>query len=146
MEWLIALFTLLGVILGLGYSEYKNRQGRKERFRVMTFEKRLEAHQQAYYWCHKLNEVLNIGEKADIHNTANKAREWWNSNCLLLDTNSRREIVQLINLSHAYAHDLKSGEYVWDSLQKSLKSVVKGIGFEYLPEELTKPEELDEKM
>ncbi len=146
MEWLTALFTLLGVGLGLGYSEYKNRQERKDRFRVMTFEKRLEAHQKAYYWCQKLNEVLNIGEKTEIHNNAIAAREWWNSSSLLLDSVSRRDMVRLINLAHLYANGHKSGEYVWDGLMKAQESVVSGIGFEYLPEELSKPEELDETM
>jgi len=112
----------------------------------MTFEKRLEAHQRAYYWCQKLNEVLNISEKEEIHKTAREAREWWNSSCLLLDANSRREMVKLINLAHFYADGRKIGEYVWDTLMTALKAVVSGIGFEYLPEELSKPEELDEKM
>lgn len=144
---LIALFTLLGVMLGLGYSEYKNRQERRERFRVMTFEKRLQAHQQAYYWCQKLNEVLNIGgNKETIHTTANQAREWWNSNCLLLDAVSRSEMVGLMNFAHLYANDNEMGRNVWSSLVTTLKAVVSGIGFEYLPEELSKPEELNEEM
>lgn len=145
MDWLIALFTLLGVMLGLGYSEYKNRQERKERFRIMTFDKRLEAHQKAYYWWNELNRVLNIGDADEIHKIASEAREWWNGSCLFLDTNSRRDMVRLINLSHMYANGNKTAqEHIWDYVIKASKAIVLGIGFEYLPEELSKPEELDE--
>ena len=146
MEWLTGLFTLLGVMLGLGFSEYRSRQERKERFRVMTFDKRLETHQQAYYWCQKLNEVLNASDKEEVHKTADKAREWWYNNCLFLDRESRSNMAGLTILAHSYANGLKSGEYVWDKLMATLRAIVVGIGFEYLPEELSKPEELDERM
>ena len=110
------------------------------------FDKRLPIHQQAYYWWQKLNEALNIGESPKIHETAREAREWWNSNCLLLDVTSRDEMVKLINLSHFYANGLKSGEYVWDALMTTKKAIVAGIGVEYLPETSEKPEELREEM
>jgi hypothetical protein len=147
MDWLIALFALLGVVLGLGYNEYRNRKEQKDRYRVITFEKRLEAHQKAYYWYHQLNRVLNIGDSEAIHETTNKAREWWDSNCLFVDANSRREMVRLMNLSHMYANDNKMAqEKIWDYVISTSKAIVLGIGFEYLPEEFSNPEELDKVM
>ena len=147
MEWLNGIFALFGVLIGLGFSEYRMWQTRKERFRIMTFEKRLEAHQKAYYWWNNLNRVLNVGDADQIHEKASEAREWWDGSCLFLDTNSRREMVRLINLSHAYANGNKMAqEHIWDYVPKTSKAIVLGIGFEYLPEELSKPEELDETM
>ncbi len=147
MEWVIGLFTLLGMVLGIVYGEYRLRREQKERFRVMTFEKRLEAHQKAYYWWNNLNRVLNVGDTEEIHRIANEAREWYDSSCLFLDTNSRREMVGLTNLSHMYANGNKMAqEHIWDYVIKTSKAIVLGIGFEYLPEELSKPEELDETM
>ena len=147
MEWLTGLFTLLGMALYAGISEFRNWQERKGRFRVMTFEKRLEAHQKAYYWWSNLNRVLNVGDAEEIHRIANEAREWYDGSCLFLDTNSRREMVRFINLSHMYANGNKMAqEHIWDYVVKTSKAIVLGIGFEYLPEELSKPEELDETM
>lgn len=147
MDWLTGLFTLLGIALGAGISEYRHWREGRERFRVMTFEKRLAAHQKAYYWWNNLNRVLNFGDAEQIRKIANKAREWWNGNCLFLDTNSRRDMVELINYSFMYASDSKTAqEHIWEQVMKTAKSIVSGIGFEYLPEALSKPEELEETM
>ena len=59
MDWLTGLFTLLGVGLGLGYSEYKNYRERKERFQVISFEKRLQVHQNALSRIYKLDHAIN---------------------------------------------------------------------------------------
>lgn len=147
MEWLSGLFALLGVMLGLGIGEFRRLQERKERFRVMTFEKRLEAHQKAYYWWSNLNRVLNVGEAQEIHKVASEAREWFDNSCLFIDTNTRRGMVRLINLSHMYANGNKVAQgTIWDCILQTSKSIVMGIGFEYLPEEFSKPEELNNTM
>ncbi len=145
-EWGIALIGVAGIIVGVLITEVRNWLDRKQRFRVMTFEKRLEAHQKAYYWCQKRNEVLNISENAEIHKTAREAREWWNANCLFLDAQSRSEMVGLLNLAHYYADDMKFGKEVWPSLRTTLKAIVRGIGVEYLPEMSQLPEELEKTM
>jgi TPR repeat protein len=146
VEWITGLFTLLGAAIGAGISEYRNWRERKNRLRIMTFEKRLEAHQKAYYWCHKLNEVLNISNKSEIHRISNEAREWWNNNSLYLDAVSRSKMVGLFNLAHMYADDHESGNYVWERLWETFKAIVSGIGFEYLPEEASQPDELKKVM
>ncbi len=147
MEWLTGLFTLLGMALGAGISEFRHWREHKERFRTMTFEKRLETHQKAYYWWNNLNRVLNEGESDKIHRIANEAREWWNNNCLFLDTNSRKEMVGLMNRAHMYANGNKRAqEDIWDYVIRTAKAILSGIESEYLPEALSKPEELDKTM
>ncbi|MFC1967590.1 hypothetical protein ACFLV2_03030 [Chloroflexota bacterium] len=156
MEW-VAVFSLIGVIIGAsitGIFAYRIHESdkkvheadRKDNFNLMMFEKRFPIHQQAYYWWQKLNEALNVSDPPGIHEIAKEAREWWNSNCLLLDVTSRDEIVKLINLAHFYANGHQSGEYVWDSLMTAKKAIVAGIGVEYLPNTSEKPEEFQEKM
>ena len=69
MEWLTGLFTLLGVSLGIGIGELRRWQERKERFQLMTFEKRLETHQAAYFWFYSLYQALAAADKdaEEIH-------------------------------------------------------------------------------
>lgn len=145
-DWALAIAVVIGTIIGASIGEFRHWREGRQRYQVMTFEKRLEAHQQAYYWCHKLNEVLNASDAPKIHQTATEAREWWNGNCLFLDANSRRETVKLINLAHFYADGHKTGEYVWSSLMTAMRAIIAGIGIEYLPEMSELPEELQETM
>jgi hypothetical protein len=138
--WFPALMTVVGVFVGFGINEYRYRRERKERYQVMTFEKRLTAHQKAFYWCNKLNEALNSNDKDRIHNTANRAQEWWNGNCLYLDPASRKNMIGLMNLSHMYAQRFNSTNpvvaqaigTVWERLQETAKAISDGIGVEYL--------------
>ena len=156
-QWAVVLVGLGGVIVGAlitGFFTWRIHESdkkfhiseRSHDFRVMMLEKRLPIHQRAYYWWQKLNEVLNIGENSEIHDVAREAREWWNGNCLLLDVNSRDEMVKLLTLAHFYASGHKSGEYVWDALMTTKKAIVAGIGVEYLPETSEKPEEFRDTM
>lgn len=142
MDWSNGFFTLLGVLVGVGITELRRWREYREKYRVLTFEKRLQAHQQAYYWCQKLIEVLNITRKSeDILKTAKEAREWWNGNCLFLDAKSRISMVRLTNASEMYADKLQRGAEVFRILDQTLKAIVVGIGAEYLPEMLKKPDE-----
>ncbi len=136
----------MGVALGAGIQELRLRREEKERLRLMTFKDRLEAHQKAFYWCHKLNTELNVGKPEDIHTAARLAREWWDGNCLLLDAVSRRAIVRTLNLAHLFARDLaataanparqttRTSEEVWASIDGTLKAITAGIGAQHLPD------------
>jgi hypothetical protein len=138
------VFGLIGVILGVGVMEFRHWREERERYQVMTFEKRLETHQAALNWCYQLNRVLNSRDPGDIHGIADQAREWWNKNCLLLDEKSRESMVLTINFSHSYANkfehpdkgepEAQKGSQVWHYLNDSLRAIHEGIGVKYLPE------------
>ena len=107
----------------------------------MTFDKRLEAHQKAFYWVQEINISLNSGKPEEMHNVANAAREWWNTSCLFLDMKSQKALMLTINLAHVYASeqngvikDFGIGNKVWGSLLDSSVAIVAGIGVKYLPE------------
>lgn len=134
-DWTTALIGFLGVILGIGIQEYRRWMESKEEYQRMIFLKRLDAHQKAFEWCHILNRELNGGNPDKIHDVANKFREWLDANCLYLDRKSPNVIVPLTNYAHQYARGQRDTE-VFTYLNKAFKSIVEGIGVEYLPKEL----------
>lgn len=151
-EWAIAIAVMVGTLLGVGIQEFRRWRESRERYQVMTFPKRLEAHQQAFSWCHALNVVLNRSDPEEIHKVADEARAWWNDNCFLLDTDSRRKMIPLFNVAHIYAEgiergkplDVQLGDSVWRYLEDALKAITKGVGDKYLPETST-PEVLEQE-
>jgi hypothetical protein len=84
-EWIAALIGFLGVILGVGIQEFRRWRESREKYQVVIFPKRLEAHQKAFEWCQKLNVALNSRKANEIHEVATKFRKWWNANCFYLD-------------------------------------------------------------
>jgi len=141
-DWAIAVAVVFGTLLGVSIGEFRQWRERRERYQLMTFEKRLEAHQRAFYWCHKLNVVLNRKDPKEIHKIADEAREWWDDNCLFLDQNSRQKMIPLFNFANQYANEIEDpnrfdthvGHHVWSYLNESLKAITEGIGAEHLLE------------
>ncbi|HUT68673.1 MAG TPA: hypothetical protein VMW86_09035, partial [Dehalococcoidales bacterium] len=90
-EWGIALIGVAGLIVGAIITEARHWLDRRQRFQVMTFEKRLQTHQEALSYCYKLYHSFNSRKDEDEkYRTINEIQEWWESNCLLLDEKSRR--------------------------------------------------------
>jgi hypothetical protein len=137
-----AIFGLIGVVVGsgltAGFNYYRDRREREEKYRVMLYEKRLEAHQRAFYYIQKLNEVLNTAQNdEDIWKVTREAREWWDSNCLYLDEESRKEMIPAINYAAIYRQWMPEWETplrVWQQLEKTKKAVVSGIGMKHIEE------------
>jgi len=138
-DWIAALIYLIkdigSFLAGAGVTWLTLRWEYKEKYKSMVFRKRLDAHQKAFEWCHILNRKLNSGNPDEIHDVANKFREWLDANCLYLDRKSPNIIIALINYAHQYAAG-QVGSSVFVYLNKALKSIVEGIGAEYLPKEL----------
>ena len=66
----------------------------------MTFEKRLQAHQEAYRLAMSAGEIINQPD-IEVHKFAerllkitNEAREWLNNNCLYIDKRSHQALIQ----------------------------------------------------
>ncbi|MHA1971577.1 MAG: hypothetical protein ACTSW1_01220 [Candidatus Hodarchaeales archaeon] len=104
--WIGVIGVIGGAIIGAGIQEFRLWGERKDKYRVMSFDRRLEAHQQAFAALHELNRILNTGVSKDIDRTAIETRKWWDKNCLFLDEKSRSLMLKTINLSHQYAGDL----------------------------------------
>ncbi|MBI2860645.1 MAG: hypothetical protein HYX91_03965 [Chloroflexi bacterium] len=130
-EWIIALIS---VVLGAGISEFRHWRENRERFRVMTFEKRLHTHQEALsqiyrIWHDTYDNKLNFDDK---NVSIKKAIMWWEDNQLLLDYASRRQMQDLF--SAAYHHlDGTDKPSVFDKTwRKTRETIYKGIGSKHL--------------
>ncbi len=143
MEWLAPVSGLLGVVIGLGYSQLARWQERKERFQVMTFEKRLEAYQKAYYWCYSLHSSIGINIATVTHRIADEALEWCKSSCLYLDEETRKEMYGVINGSFRYhGVDEATKREILNQFDTAYDAIRSGIGREYLPKVKDKLSEL----
>lgn len=54
MDWFPAVMTLIGVLVGVGIQELRIWRERKDKYKDMVFEKRLDAHQEGHYRIAKL--------------------------------------------------------------------------------------------
>lgn len=138
-DWQIAFIGLLGVIIGILATAFWNLIERKERFKVITFEKRLEAHQLAFYWNQTIYHSLGSGDADRIREKIHETQEWWNGNCLLLDEKSQKSFISVFNSGNRYARNIQrpgselEAERIWDDLNTNLADIIKGIGAEHLP-------------
>ncbi|MBA7472089.1 hypothetical protein ES707_07409 [subsurface metagenome] len=137
-DWQIALIGLLGVIIGILATAFWNWRERKERFKVMTFEKRLEAHQLAFYWNQTIYHSLSSRDAEQISKCIREAQEWWNGNCLLLDEKSQKSFLSVFNSGNRYSRNIRrpgsepEAERIWDDLNNNLADIIQGIGAEHL--------------
>ena len=101
---------VIAVVLGVAISElirlFHDWQERHEKYRLMIYEKRLEAHQEAFYWVRELNRLFT-GSMADmdqdrvdkIKEIINKVDTWWGSHCFYLDDKSSDSVLEVMTRS-----------------------------------------------
>ncbi len=147
-EWWVPLVGLFGVLIGVGITEFRLRMERKDRYRIMTFEKRLQVHQELYRLCMEqamlLNELHAKGLEASekFLKSHDEIKEWLNHNCLYIDTRSWRAVINAFFAASIYGRDFaeqrqtidKAYEYARSEFTKCLSSIAKGVGAKYLPE------------
>lgn len=63
-------------------------------------------------------------------------RKWWRGNCLWLDKASRKILLDFINSVERYAenYDSRDAQKCFDFVKTTTKTIVKGIGEQYLPD------------
>ena len=115
----------------------------QERYRSDLYAKRLEVHQRAYLWLMQLIEpvrwvqdpkLTSTDMKTQLKHSANRARDWWDTNCLYLDDESRSATADFISLAQALGRDdplVEEGKPI-DAYLRALKSVQEGIGMKHL--------------
>lgn len=134
----VAVIGLIGILLGIAAASFFKWIDRKERFKVMTFEKRLAVHQRAHYWNQRIYHELSSRDANKLRETVREAQEWWNDNCLLLDDESCKSMISVFNSTNRYAGGLEhpnlatGTERVWDTLDTNLEDIIRGIGAEHL--------------
>jgi hypothetical protein len=147
-DWGIALIGVGGIIVGAIITEVRYWLDRKQRFRVMTFEKRLQVHQDAYRLCMEqallMDELRRKGLEVSERflKSHDETREWLNRNCLYLDKRSHKAIIEAFFATSIYGRDFaekretinQAYDYAHSKLEDCLKFTTEGIGAEYLPE------------
>jgi len=153
MDWLTPVMGIIGVVVGAGIQEFRIWREKKDKYMDMVFEKRLDAHQGAYYWCMRLLKValpINLTQDGGVQvavEEINEAMEWVDKNALYLDEDSRIEIGELfkfVNVTSSKYVDRRNIEginseeerqKVVKKVREVLSSITRGIGVKYLPEQ-----------
>ena len=153
MDWFPAVMGLVGVALGVGIQEVRIWRERRDKYKDMVFEKRLDAHQDAYYRCHRLARFMmaeKLVEDGGIEALAaelDEYREWISKNALYLAGDSRTKMNMFFY--YAFKKGKKYADKEWiktmnvkeetadlfKNFVEVLVSVERGIDVKYLPEE-----------
>jgi len=161
MDWVTAVIGFIGVVVGAGIQEFRIWRERRDKYKDMVFQKRLDAHQGAHYWCDRLVKSMMPHRlmKAEGVGVATRefweAQEWLRKNTLYLDEGSRDKLLVFflyvaetimkykdegqrrnINVKEEARRLSKNGAAV-------LHSIERGIGFKYLPERKISSESID---
>ena len=153
MDWLSAVIGLVGVLAGLGVGQFTISRERKDRYKNMVFQKRLDAHQGAYYWCMRLTALMRpdrLMREGGVRRAIEKnweALEWLNKNALYLDNNSRLKMMGFVRYigetslkykDEKWRTEVRIKEETLNVLMRGgevAAAVEKGIGVDYLPKQ-----------
>jgi hypothetical protein len=153
MDWFPAVMTLVGVLIGVGIQEFRIWRERKDKYKDMVFEKRLDVHQGAYYWCMKFvklmmpHRLMKVVGREALLQASWEFTEWLNKNALYLDEGSVEKLNKFFQYvtetGCKYADEKRKKDInIKEETQELIKnvndilaSIKKGIGFKYLPEQ-----------
>ena len=153
-EWAVILLSAaigggaggLVTLAGIRWQIRLQQREFEEKYRAMTFPERLAAHQKAFYWCRQLSKILIRLDAREILEIAESTRDWWNQQCFYLDPKSRKLMINVTDDAYFYACWLdmppedrtvdspKVAQHILQSLVETMKTIVEGVGAEYLPE------------
>ena len=150
MDWVTAVVGLIGVIIGAGIQEFRHWRESKQRYQVMTFDKRLQIHQEAVAWCMKIATNMTpskLREKQDIERLlghAETAQQWLINNCLFLDSNSHASMLNVLDFAMDKAKKCVNGvpttidkeeeAEIAKRIGKATKCIAQGVGVKYMPD------------
>ena len=152
MDWFSAVMVLIGAGIAVGAQELRIWREKQDKYKDMVFEKRLAAHQDAYYWCVRLfnlmmpNSLMIADGRKNLNKETWKAHEWFTKNALYLDEVSVEKWIDFLEYvketgqkyeSETIRKDISVKEETKE-LRKNVEEVVaairKGVGYKYLPE------------
>ena len=135
-ELIAPVVGLIGVILGVGISEFRRWRESKEQYRILTFEKRLTIHQEALSFCYKVHHCLFQSKaQEEKNNIIDEMEKWWENDCLLLDEKSRRKMLDLIGDARDYANGFaESQSQFMRTFGETIQAISQGIGIRHVSE------------
>lgn len=107
MEGLIGVFIGAFITYLTFYINRKDNlklaeQDRKDKFRLASIEKRLEAHQKAYSYCTKLLMIMDSDDENEIRAIFNQGRDFLSNYALYLENGTRNKFVEALGVVNAY--------------------------------------------
>jgi hypothetical protein len=153
MDWFPAVMALIGAGIAVGAQELRFRRERKDKYKDMVFEKRLDAHQEVYYRLRGLlrfmlpHRLMQEGGVKALGKEISECDKCVARNALYLARDSRREIIMFLEYARKRGKRYIDEEWVKSvnvrketeelvhNMAEVLNSVEKGIGVKYLPEE-----------
>ena len=158
--WGYLIAVVIGVVLSEAIRWFRDWREGEEKYRVMLYEKRLEAHQMAFYLIRELNgsfpgsiEDMDEDRVASIEKARAEVDKWWASHCFYLDPKSRDKIMEAIVRSEELVRDYglpKDPGYKWGNderkswskermaftfcIDKTRRTLVEGIGMKHIEE------------
>jgi hypothetical protein len=123
--------TALGAIIGAVATIIPVLIQRNDQWRLVTFEKRLEAHQKAYSLCQR---VVSYGDNKDAVTLKTKELyRWWQDNCFYLDKNSRKQVSDFTDACMMYVVEKEpSSRNILYYYGKACRALENGIGHKHL--------------
>ena len=138
------LNTLIGigsVIAGAGIRQLVLIWQNRQRFKVMTFDRRLSAHQEALSQIQILRHVIEDKDNTDKDPAIKNFITWIENNELLLDKKSRLYMRSLEQAAWDHIYDDKVKQTVFSRISReTYKALFAGIGQQHITP--TKPQEL----
>lgn len=122
--------AVIGGLIATTSRAWVSAQDRQNQLRLAALDKRLEAHQQAYFYWRKL--TSNAANKETIGLIVMDAQTWWENNCLYLDPKSREAFYKSLSSASSHYLILQSGDNAlitknWETVLKAGPIIVTGI-------------------
>ena len=111
------LLTIFGIFVGAFLTLLIQMYDRKDKFRLVAIDKRLQVHQEAFSIWYKLIWVIHSSSEDRIKVTT-EARNFWINNCLYLERKTRKEFDIVIKLVDGYSEKLQYGKETKDPIEK----------------------------
>jgi len=98
---------------------------RKEKFKLVAIDRRIETHQQVFLRWHKLLSVIHKSDDDEVKNDIlNECSTFWKNNALYLEKNTREGFRRAVNIVSFYTTHL---EIAKEESEKSAKEKAKQI-------------------
>lgn len=143
-EWGIALIGVAGIIVGVIITEVRNWLDRKQRFQIMTFEKRLSIHQEIASYCFKIAGCINSLKEEpqelikNLREVITDANKYVNEHILYIDVKSLDAWNITNDMLVGFLNQGELSNELEQQVKKKLSDVLccltVGVGANYLPE------------
>lgn len=107
METILAL--IIGAAIPLIIQSLQSKEKKKffelehkEKLKLTSLDKRLEAHQKAYAQCSRFWEVIDSANEEEISNVIKEGKELMINYSLYLENGTRKKMIEVLGFFHAY--------------------------------------------